>query len=167
VLFYSTFVALKGQDYDPADGEDIHEDYYNVKEEILYGGYVVISTPLYYVLMSSPRTTLYPTLQSTVLKHALRVYKDKYTSTLRIESRPLRGRNKNVPLWVAFIRPDIDVRRWIRRTAARQVELRELEQHVFFAGYVPTLGRNRRFLIDFTETTGMFPFINISHFDIR
>jgi len=144
VLFYSTFVALKGQDFNPSDGDEIHEDYYNVKDEYLYGG-----------------TTLYPTPQNTVLKHALRVYKDKLTLSIRIESRPLRGRNKNVPLWVAFVPHDVNVRRWVRRTGQRQVELRELEQHVFFPGYVAPLSRNGRFLIDFTENNDAEDFIKV------
>jgi hypothetical protein len=96
-------------------------------------------------------------MQGTTLKHALRVYQDKYSQAIRIESRALRGRNQNIPIWVAFLPPGLKARGWIRAIAPRQVELRFLQQHVFVTGYVPTLGRDRkRFLIDFENSDGMF-----------
>jgi hypothetical protein len=91
-----------------------------------------------------------------MLKHALRVYQDKYTQAIRIEARALRGRNQNLPIWIAFLPPGLRARGWIRPTAPRQVELRFLNQYVFVTGYLPTLGRNNRFLIDFESNAGKF-----------
>jgi hypothetical protein len=73
---------------------------------------------------------------------------------MRIECRALRGRQQHVPLWVAFIPNEQRAQGWIRRAGSNQIELRRLEQHVFVTGYIPTIGRNGRFLIDFEKSSG-------------
>jgi hypothetical protein len=73
---------------------------------------------------------------------------------MRIECRALRGRQQHVPLWVAFLSNEQRAQGWIRRPSPKQIELRHLEQHVFVTGYVPTIGHNGRFLIDFEKSGG-------------
>jgi hypothetical protein len=97
------------------------------------------------------------------MRHALRVYEDKYTKAIRIECRPKGGRNKNVPMWVSFLRNDIRPRSWIKRVGPRQVELRYLEQSVLVDGYIPPLGQNGRFLIDFENSEGMLLLLLCGH----
>jgi hypothetical protein len=90
-----------------------------------------------------------------VAKHTLYLYQDKYTKTIRLEARPQRGRNSHIPLWVAFLPATLRMRTWARQTKANEVELKSLQQHVFFPGYTPHM-RNGKFVIDFELPSGKF-----------
>ena len=94
--------------------------------------------------------TIYP----PTLRHALRVYQDKYTGGIRLEARPLRGPKLHVPLWTAFVTRKIHEPGWLRRAGPTQIELKRLEQHVFVDSYIPTLGKNGRFVITFVSKEG-------------
>jgi len=83
------------------------------------------------------------------------VFQDRYTGAVRLEARPLLGAKQHVPLWTAFITHNLREPGWLKRPADKQVELRKLEHHIFFDGYIPTISRNGRYIIKFVEKEGM------------
>ncbi|KAF2665279.1 hypothetical protein BT63DRAFT_60541 [Microthyrium microscopicum] len=140
VLAYSTFAALKNQDAVMAP-EGLHDDYFHTnarEEKLLFGG-----------------ITVYPPSR----RHALRLFRDTLSGGLRFEARPLRGPKMHVPLWTAFVAREVHETGWVRRVGGTQLELKRLDQHIFVDGYIPTLGRSGRFVIDFDSRDDCDSFI--------
>jgi hypothetical protein len=94
------------------------------------------------------------------LRHALRVFQDRYTRAIRLEVRPLLGTKQHLPLWTAFIAHNLKERSWLKRTNDKQVEIKRLEQYIFFDGYIPTLTRKGRFIIKFVEKDDCDSFVD-------
>jgi hypothetical protein len=68
-------------------------------------------------------------------RHAVRIFYDKLSDSLRLEARPLRGPRKHVPLWTAFVGEvarQRGLQPWVRRVGLRKVELRRAKKYVFF-----------------------------------
>ncbi|KAK7556777.1 hypothetical protein IWX49DRAFT_495185 [Phyllosticta citricarpa] len=132
VLFYCTCVALKYQD--PVEFDLGQDDFFAPPgEEQLFGGEI----------------------KDDGLLHALRIFRDTNSGSVRFEVTTRHGRSKKTPIWTAFVSDLLRMRGWLHRVDSRTVAFSELHTYVFCNNFVPLRGRSGRPEVRFTSTSGM------------
>jgi hypothetical protein len=131
VLFFSTFVAMKTQDW-VATPQGL-EDYFTPGEIQEYGGQI----------------------EDDRFSHVLRVFRDTDSGAVRLEAAAQRGPRKGCPIWTAFVTRYIGSKTWIKRTSATTVQMEELRPYVFCNDYTPHVNLSGKFELQFTTSNGM------------
>ncbi|KAJ5239928.1 hypothetical protein N7468_004547 [Penicillium chermesinum] len=109
VAFYCTFLALRAQDT-ARDVKDIR-DYEMEEEEELFGGQIDDDGYL----------------------HALRVYQDIPSKSIRLQASIHNGPKQRTPVWTAFITHHLHRRGWLKLVDSRTVVVRRMEPFVFMS----------------------------------
>ncbi|KAK8212221.1 hypothetical protein IWZ01DRAFT_434110 [Phyllosticta capitalensis] len=130
VLFYCICIGLKYQD--PVEYDLGEDDFFAPGEEQLFGGEI----------------------KDDGLLHALRIFRDTKSGSIRFEGTSRHGRSKRTPIWTAFVSDLLRTRGWLHRLDNRTVEFSELHTYVFCNSFVPLRGRNGRHEVRFTSTSG-------------
>ncbi|KAK8160636.1 hypothetical protein BKA80DRAFT_290477 [Phyllosticta citrichinensis] len=134
VLFYCTCVALKYQD--PVEYDLGQDDFFAPPgEEQLFGGEI----------------------KDEGLLHALRIFRDTKSGSVRFEVTTRHGRSNKTPIWTAFVSDLLRTRGWLHRVDRRTVAFSELHTYVFCNNFVPLRGRGSHPEVRFTSTSGMNP----------
>ncbi|KAK8228612.1 hypothetical protein BKA81DRAFT_106182 [Phyllosticta paracitricarpa] len=136
VLFYCTCVALKYQD--PVEFDLGQDDFFAPPgEEQLFGGEI----------------------KDDGLLHALRIFRDTNSGSVRFEVTTRHGRSKKTPIWTAFVSDLLRMRGWLHRVDSRTVAFSELHTYVFCNNFVPLRGRSGRPEVRFTSTSDCDDFL--------
>lgn len=90
-------------------------------------------------------------------EHALRLFREKDTSVVRLQASVLRGELKRKPVWTAFVTNQIRVPGWALRYGRREVLLADLQQFVFMDEYNPQRTSTDEFKLTFFEVEGTKP----------
>ncbi|KAI9374685.1 hypothetical protein BJX61DRAFT_274704 [Aspergillus egyptiacus] len=141
VLFHCTFLALRSQDSGrPVTTAQIR-DYELDEEEELHGSPIVDDGFL----------------------HALRVYRDRATGSIRLQASIHKGEKKRTPVWTAFITDQIRSKSkgWVRLVEPKVVLLRELRQTIFtFPEYTPPKTQRGGHVLHFMNRTDAEGFVD-------
>jgi len=81
--------------------------------------------------------------------HALRIYHDRYTKSVRLLASILDGNMKHTPVWTAFVTHSIHSPTWQRRARQKVVYLKELRRHVFSPRYEPLMAATGEHVLEF------------------
>lgn len=124
ILFYGTFIAMRSQD--SVSPTPVHDD--ELRDEISeFAGSIIDSG----------------------FNHALRIYHDKITGSVRLQASVLKGDLDRTPVWTAFITHSITSPEWCRQVDKRTIALAELRPHIFSARYKPQLAPSGAFMLRF------------------
>ncbi|KAF1995536.1 hypothetical protein P154DRAFT_343151 [Amniculicola lignicola CBS 123094] len=137
VLFFYTLVAMKRQDQAPSEPELV--DYLHPGETEEFGGKVRDGTYL----------------------HALRIFKDRDSGGVRLQSALRRGPHKDIVVWTAFITEHIGKKSWVKRTEATTVEFLHLHPYLFCKNYSLPKGSSGRFQLNFTTSDDARCFVEV------
>ncbi|KAK8191589.1 uncharacterized protein BKA78DRAFT_137333 [Phyllosticta capitalensis] len=137
VLFYCICIGLKYQD--PVEYDLGEDDFFAPGEEQLFGGEI----------------------KDDGLLHALRIFRDTKSGSIRFEGTSRHGRSKRTPIWTAFVSDLLRTRGWLHRLDNRTVEFSELHTYVFCNSFVPLRGRNGRHEVRFTSTSDCDDFLYV------
>ncbi|KAJ5716895.1 hypothetical protein N7488_002541 [Penicillium malachiteum] len=132
IITFCTFLALRTQDNGwPVD--DIR-DYFLDGEEELYGGKIVDDNYL----------------------HALRVFRDSISGTVRLQASVYEGHMKNTPVWTAFITQHLNRNSWLKVGDRRTIILPDLKPSIFMMpqDYTPATTEDGEHILKFASSSG-------------
>ncbi|KAJ5390571.1 uncharacterized protein N7496_001639 [Penicillium cataractarum] len=138
VAFYVAFLALRSQDAGHPV-EDIR-DYELEGERQIYGGQIIDDD----------------------YAHALRVYRDKTTKSVRLQASVHKGDMDHTPVWTAFITSHLSRRSWLRVVDHRTVIIRNLKPIVLIPAddYTPPLNDRNEYELTFATTEDADSFLD-------
>ncbi|KAI2793083.1 hypothetical protein POX_b03130 [Penicillium oxalicum] len=120
VAFFTTFIGLRSQDAGhPVD--DIRDHELDGERE-LYGGQIIDDDFVY----------------------ALRVYRDKLSKAVRIQTSVHKGEMDRTPVWTAFITEHLTRRSWLRSLDDQTVVVRDLKPIVLMSDEEYTFTMTKR-----------------------
>lgn len=138
VLFAGTFIAMRSQDSTsnpvPPVTDSILAD-----EECEFAGRIIDSG----------------------FSHALCIYHDALTKSVRLQASVLSGELDRTPVWTAFITHAIGSEGWCRRVDRRTVALAALQPHVFSARYRAQLTPSDGFMVRFETRDDAEAFLEV------
>ncbi|KAH8692627.1 hypothetical protein BGW36DRAFT_23436 [Talaromyces proteolyticus] len=136
VTFFCTFLALRSQD----SRRQVHNlrDYELHAEKEKFGGLIVDDSYL----------------------HALRIYKDRISGSIRLQASIHQGEMERAPVWTAFITPYIESSFWARRIGKRVV-LRDLRRIILYPEYTPPRTSRGEHILKFTSEADAEDFIAV------
>ncbi|KAJ5485993.1 hypothetical protein N7530_000293 [Penicillium desertorum] len=109
VLFHNTFLALRSQDEGHPIGEILDHELAHERE--LFGA----------------------TIREDGYTHALRIYKDRITGAIRLQSSVHEGETKHTPVWTAFVTHNLGKRSWLKSYDSRTVIVRDIKPVIFMS----------------------------------
>ncbi|CAG8045750.1 unnamed protein product, partial [Penicillium nalgiovense] len=132
VLFHNTFLALRSQDA----GHPIEKivDHELAHERELFGG----------------------TIREDGYTHALRIYKDRVTGAIRLQSSVHESEMKHTPVWTAFVTHNLGKRSWLKPYDSRTVIMRDIKPVIFMSmdDYNPPQTAQGHHLLEFEKPRG-------------
>ncbi|CRG85992.1 hypothetical protein PISL3812_02995 [Talaromyces islandicus] len=136
VTFFCTFIALRSQDM----RRQVHNirDFELDAEREQFGGLIVDDRYL----------------------HALRIYQDRISGSIRLQASVHEGELERAPVWTAFITHDINSSVWACRIG-KKVYLRDLQRVVLFPDYTPPVTPRGEHVLKFTSDTDARGFIEV------
>ena len=138
VLFAGTFIAMRSQDSSTRSPPTIHDD--ELRDEVCeFAGSIVDSG----------------------FNHALRIYHDRITGAIRLQSSVLKGELDRTPVWCSFVTHYIHSEGWCRRVDRRTVALADLKLHIFSARYKPVLAPSGAFMLRFETRDDAESFLDV------
>jgi len=124
ILFAGTFIAMRSQD--SSSLTPVHDD--ELRDEVSeFAGLIVDSG----------------------FNHALRIYHDKITGSVRLQASVLKGDLDRTPVWTAFVTHAITSPEWCRQVDKRTIAVTDLRLHIFSARYKPQLAPSSAFILRF------------------
>jgi len=93
--------------------------------------------------------------------HALRIYRDRITGAIRLQTSVLKGELDRTPVWTAFITHVIKSPDWCRRIDRKTVALADLKLHIFSARYKPHLAPSGAFILRFETRDDAESFLEV------
>ncbi|KAJ5257756.1 hypothetical protein N7505_001988 [Penicillium chrysogenum] len=112
VLFHNTFLALRSQDAGHPIGEILDHELAHERER--FGA----------------------TIREDGYTHALRIYKDRLTGAIRLQSSVHDGEmkhNRSTPVWTAFVTHNLGKRSWLKSYDSRTVIVRDIKPVIFMS----------------------------------
>jgi hypothetical protein len=134
VLFACAFTAMKSQDHTP---------------------FLPILQDKYHKPKGEEREEYSGEIKDDDFLHALRIYKDKDSGSIRLEARARRGLYTATPIWTAFITRAMLKPSWIRLVNLKTLQLSELHPYVFCPDYSPPASKSGKFKLQFTTSRGI------------
>jgi hypothetical protein len=103
------------------------------------------------------------TVRHDRMLHAIRLYKDRGSRVVRLESSARRGPMENVPLWTAFVTKyvnngDVGWANWEGGALISLAALRP-QPYVFLSGYHPLRNERGEYVLQFTNNDDAKQFI--------
>ncbi|CAI7592265.1 unnamed protein product [Penicillium bialowiezense] len=141
VGFHHVICALRAQDLSCDSEANQYQDYELEGEEERYGGQI--------------EDDGYP--------HALRIYEDRVTDSVRLQAAVLHGPMKRTPVWSAFITHNLSSPRWIKLEGSQTVVMRNLKPVVFMSAddYLPPQTRHGSLVVKFKTVSDATDFMDV------
>lgn len=138
ILFAGTFIAMRSQDLVSQTPTPVVDD--EMRDEVMeFAGSIVDSG----------------------FSHALRIYRDKITRSIRLQASVRNGELDRTPVWTAFITHAIGSPGWCRQVDRRTVALAELRPHIYSARYRPQLTPSDGFMLRFETRDDAEAFLEV------
>ncbi|CAP91970.1 Pc13g09010 [Penicillium rubens Wisconsin 54-1255] len=132
VLFHNTFLALRSQDAGHPIGEILDHELAHERER--FGA----------------------TIREDGYTHALRIYKDRLTGAIRLQSSVHDGEMKHTPVWTAFVTHNLGKRSWLKSYDSRTVIVRDIKPVIFMSmdDYNPPQTSQGHHVLEFEKPRG-------------
>jgi hypothetical protein len=95
-------------------------------------------------------------VQDGTMLHALRLFRDRASSCVRVEASPLRGSMKDVPIWTAFVTRYAEDPDWVHYEGQGVVSVAAFRPppYVFLLGYEPARNARGEYILQFATSDG-------------
>lgn len=140
-LFAGTFIAMRSQDASTQPPVPVIDD--ELREEV---------------------SEFAGRISDSGFTHALRIWRDKVTHSIRLQASVFQGELDRTPVWTAFITHFITSQDWARRIDRKTVALADLKLHNFSARYRPVLAPSGAFMLKFETKEDCEAFMEVIEF---
>lgn len=137
-LFAGTFIAMRSQDASTQPPVPVIDD--ELREEV---------------------SEFAGRISDSGFTHALRIWYDKITHSIRLQASVFQGELDRTPVWTAFITHFITSPDWARKVDRKTVALADLRLHIFSARYRPVLAPSGAFMLKFETKDDCEAFLDV------